>query len=161
MSSKEPVREQIKLYEPIKKWLESKGFDVVSDAEKIPVLVKDIFPIRSWIHPDVVGIKSINEVCVVEVEINLDKIWEVMGKCMLWKTTATFVYIAFPKEKCNKFEVLKKFGIGLLGVSKDDVEEVIKIFPEETYDLLSLIELHPLNHEKEREFYNQIKRIIA
>ena len=142
MSSKGPGREQIELYEPIKKWLESKGFNVAHDAEKIPVLVKDIFPIRSWIHPDVIGIKNF-EVCVVEVEINLDKIYEVMGKCMLWKTTATYVYIAFPKEKCNKFKVLKKFGIGLLGVSKDDVEEVIKIFPEEKYDLRSLTELHP------------------
>ena len=91
----------------------------------------------------------------------MDKIYEVMGKCMLWKTTATYVYIAYPKEKCNIFKVLKKFGIGLLGVSKDDVEEVIKIFPEKTYDILSVTELHPLNHEKEREFYNQIRRIIA
>lgn len=154
------MREQIKLYGPIKKWLESKGFDVLPDAEKIPVLVKDIFPIRKWIHPDVIGINNY-EVCVVEVEINLDKMLEVMGKCMIWKTTATYVYIAFPKEKCNKFEVLKKFGIGLLGVSKDGVEEVIKIFPEEKYKLHSVLELHPLNHEKEREFYNQIKRIIA
>lgn len=152
--------DQRELYEPIKKWLESKGFDVALESEKIPVIVKDIFPIRSWIHPDVIGIKEINEVCVVEVETNLDKILEAMGKCMLWKTTARYVYIAYPKEGCRELKILKKYGIGLLCVSKEGVEEKIQILPIEGFPMRKLFELAPVDMKKESELYQQIKRMI-
>jgi hypothetical protein len=49
-----------------------------------------------------------------------------MGKCILWKTVATYVYVVYPKERCHKFKVLEKFGIGLLSVSEDSVDEIIK-----------------------------------
>jgi len=154
------IVDQRELYEPIKKWLESKGFDVALESEKIPVQVKDIFPIRSWIHPDVIGIKKINEVCVVEVETNIDKILEVMGKCMIWKTTARYVYIAYPKEEYHDLKILEKFSIGLLSVSKDGVEEIISILPTSEFPIRKLFELIPLDMMKEFELYHQIKRII-
>lgn len=79
-----------------------------------------------------------------------------MGKCMLWKTTASYVYIAYPKDICLKFNILDKYGIGLLGVSKDGVEEIIKI----SNNLYKVTELHPVDFEKQSELYKKIKRII-
>jgi hypothetical protein len=87
---------------------------------------------------------------------------EVMGKCMLWKTTATYVYIAYPKGTCRKFKVLEKFGIGLLSVSEDGVDEIVKMFPAEksSYNSFKATELHPVDLEKQSELCKQIKRII-
>ena len=154
------MSEQRLLYEPIKRWLESKGFSVVKNAEKIMVPIKDVYPIQYHIQPDVIGIRDINEVCVVEVETNIDKILEVMGKCMLWKTTARYVFIAYPKEQCCLFNVLQKFGIGLLGVLKDEVEEIVKILPSEKNGiyLIHTLQLAPIDPQKEAELYRQIKR---
>jgi hypothetical protein len=156
------ILKQEKLHEPIKRWLKSNGVKVLPESEKFPVQVKDMFPTQNYILPDIIGIRETNEVVVVEVETNLDKIFEVMGKCMLWKTVATYVYIAYPKEKCHKFKVLEKFGIGLLSVSRDDVDEIIKMLPAErsSYASFKATELHPVDHEKQSELYKRIKRII-
>ena len=141
------MSEQKKLYEPIKRWLESNGVKVLPESEKLPVPIKDVLPTQNYIFPDIIGIRETNDVVVVEVETNLNKILEVMGKCMLWKTTATYVYIAYPKQKCRKFGVLVKFGIGLLGVSEDGVDEIIRMLPVErsSYDSYKATELHPVN----------------
>ncbi len=152
----------MKLHQPIKKWLESKGFKVLPESEKMAVMIKDVFPAQNYIQPDIIGIRKTPEVGVVEVETNLNKILEVMGKCMLWKTTANYVYIAYPKEKCLKLKVLGKFGIGLLGVSKDGVEEIVKISPSEksSYAPRRVTELHPVIYEKQSELYKQIQRMM-
>jgi predicted Fe-Mo cluster-binding NifX family protein len=83
-----------------------------------------------------------------------------MGKCMLWKTMASYVYIAYPKEATRKFKVLEAFGIGLLSVSEDSVDEMIRILPEgkSSYAPFKVTELHPVNHEKQSELYKQVKR---
>ena len=156
------MSEQKKLHEPIKKWLESNGIKVLPKSEKMPVSIKDIFPTQNYIFPDIIGIRETNDVVVVEIETDLKKIYEVMGKCMLWKTMATYAYIAYPKETCPKFIVLEKFGIGLLSVSEDSVEELIKMLPydKSSYDSFKATELHPLNYEKQSELCKQIKRII-
>lgn len=156
------VKEQKKLHEPIKRWLESRGIRILPESENLPVSIKDVLPTQHYIFPDIIGIGETNDVVVIEVETDLDKIFEVMGKCMLWKTTATYVYVAYPKEKCRKFKVLEKFGIGLLGVSEDGVDEIIKMLPAErsSYDSFKATELHPVDYEKQSELYKQIKRII-
>lgn len=123
------MTEQRKLHQAIKNWLESQGFQVLPNSEKMPISIKDVFPTKFYIQPDLIGINESRNVLVVEVETDINKMLEVMGKCMLWKTTATYVYIAYPKDECRKFKVLEKFGIGLLGVTKDGVEEIIKIMP--------------------------------
>jgi len=154
--------DQKKLHEPIKKWLVSNGIKVLPESEKTPVSIRDVFPTQNYIFPDIIGIRETNDVVVVEVETDLDKILEVMGKCMLWKTTATYVYIAYPKEKCRKFKVLEKFGIGLLSVSEDNVDEIIKMLPTEksSYASFKATELHPIDYEKQSELCKQVKRII-
>jgi hypothetical protein len=157
------IPDQRKLHEPIKRWLELNGVKVLPESEKFPVAIKDVLPTQNYIFPDIIGVRETGDVVVVEVETDPDKILEVMGKCMLWKTAATYVYVAYPKEKCHKFKVLEKFGIGLLSVSEDGVDEVIKMLPAErsSYDSFKATELHPVDHEKQSELYKQIKRIIA
>jgi len=156
------MSEQKKIHEPIKKWLGSKGVKVLPESEKMPVSIKDVFPLQNYILPDIIGIRETIDLVVVEVETDINKILEVMGKCMLWKTIATYVYIAYPKEKCRKLKVLEKFGIGLLGVSETDVDEMIQMLPTEksSYNSFKATELHPVDYEKQSEFYKQIKRII-
>ncbi len=121
-----------------------------------------MFPTQNYIFPDIIGVRETNDLVVVEVETDLDKMLEVMGKCMLWKTTATYVYIAYPKGICRKFKVLEKFGIGLLSVSEDGVDEIVKMFPAEksSYNSFKATELHPVDLEKQSELCKQIKRII-
>ena len=127
------------------------------------VMIADVFPIKNYIQPDIIGFREeTREVCVVEVETNVDKFLEVMGKCMIWKTTATYVYIAYPKY-ISRFKVLEKFGIGLLEVWEDRIKELIKILPTEKskYAPFRVKELHPVDLEKELGLYKQIKRMIV
>lgn len=153
---------QQSLYEPIKEWLESQGFKalVVGTQSKIVVPVADLLPSRVYLIPDVVGVKD-NRVAIVEVETSLDKAMEVIGKCMVWKVCATFVYAAYPLEKCHRFRVLEKLGVGLLGVSGKEVKEVVKMMPDEPSGLLKVWELHPLYFSRESELADLIKRILG
>jgi len=156
------TREQKKFHEPIRRWLESNGVRVLPESEKMPVPIKDVFPAQHYLFPDIIGIRDIDQVVVVEVETVPDKILEVMGKCMLWKTIATYVYIAYPREKCHKFKVLEKFGMGLLGASDNDIEEIVEILPAKgtSHGILKVLELHPRDPPKEHELYSQIKRLV-
>lgn len=156
------MSEQKRLHEPIIKWLESKGVRVLSESERFPVAIKDILSTQNYIFPDIIGVKETTEVVVVEVETNLDKILEVMGKCMLWKTIANYVYVAYPSESFRKFKVLEAFGIGLLSVSADAVSEVIKLLPDDrnSYAPRRVTELYPVNSEKQSELHKQIKRSL-
>lgn len=153
--------EQKKLQGSIKKWLESEGIRVLDDSEKFSINIKDVFPKQNRIHPDLIGIMGNDKVVVVEIETDLEKILEIMGKCMLWRTTATYVYIAYPKDKCQKFRVLEKFGIGLLAISEEKVEEIIGIFSEKNSSRVHNIgELHPTDAKKEIRLYDQIKDML-
>ena len=153
------LADQKGLHSPIHKWLESKEVRVCPESEKVPVQVRDIFPPKNFIFPDVIGIRSNLDVFVVETETDPEKIFEVMGKCMLWKTLATYVYIAYPKEECEKLKVLERFGIGLLGVSGDHVDEIIPL-PTDGSNILKVVELHPLDYQRQADLYRQAKRLI-
>ena len=160
----EVIMEQKELYEPIRKWLESQGFRVLvtgGDEQQLVIPIGDILPTRVHMVPDVIGVREgDSKLTIVEVETNLGKIVEVIGKCMVWKTMATLVYVAYPLEKCKRFKVLEKLGLGLLGVSENEVKEFVPIMPKESRELHKVLELHPLDFSKERELIQLVKGIL-
>jgi len=151
------------LYKPIQKWLESKGFQVLitGNTYKIVVPISDVVPLLYKI-PDLVGIDKANKVVIVEVEKDKKNFFDVLGRCMLWKFTATFVYIAYPQNVFPRAKILKKLGIGLLNVNESNgkVEELITILPKTSIDLYKVLELHPLDSSKEQQLSKQVKDIL-
>jgi len=149
-------------FDPIKKWLESKNIQSVITGgrqKNLVIPIGDLIPTKAYGVPDIMGIRE-NKVLIVEVETKLEKIYEVVGKCMLWKTMATLVYAAYPLEKVEKIRLFEKLGIGLLGVGRDEVKEIIKIMPQESSGLHKILELHPLDFAKEMELFRFVKNII-
>ena len=148
-------------YIPIKEWLESQGFEtlITSMQSKIVVPIGDILPTKGHFVPDLIGMKG-DQVVIVEVETNLDEILKIIGKCMIWKTVAALVYVAYPLEKCQKFRLFEKIGLGLLGVSETGVVEEIVELPKERENQLKIVELYPLDPLKEMELARYIKSIL-
>jgi hypothetical protein len=144
----------------VEKWLESKSFRalVTGNKREFVVQIKDLFPAKSYHIPDVVGIKN-SRVAIVETETKLDEIYEAIVKCLIWKVMATYVYVAYPKGICQSFEVLRRYGIGLLSVSEDKVEEVIELM-ENGKPRFNVTELHPLDYAREQEVFRQIERAL-
>jgi hypothetical protein len=156
--------EQKELYEPIKKWLESYAFRVLvtgGNEQPLVIPIGDILPTRVHMIPDIVGIKETeNRAVIIEIETDLRKILEVIGKCMLWKMIATFVYVAYPLEKCKRFKVFEKLGLGLLGVSKGEAKEIVQIMPRDSTGLFKVMELHPLDFSREMELVRLVRGIL-
>ena len=120
--------------------------------------MQDLFPIKGYFIPDVIGVKD-SRVAVVETENKLNEIYEAIVKCLTWKVMATFVYIAYPEDKCKKFRVLEKYGIGLLSVSENDVKEVVSL-TENDKPKFSVTEIHPLDFGREQELAKKIRRVL-
>jgi hypothetical protein len=157
----ETVNQQL-LYEPIKTWLESHNVQSVITGGKrknLVIPIGDLISTKVYGVPDIMGIMG-NKVVIVEVETKSDKIFEVVGKCMLWKIVATLVYVAYPSEKTEKIRLFQRLGIGLLGVAGSEVKEIVKIMPEKPSDLHNVLELHPLDYEKEMEVSRLVKNMI-
>lgn len=156
--------EQKELYEPIRKWLESNAFRVLitgGNEQQLVIPIGDILPTRVHMIPDIVAIKeSEHRAVIVEVETDLKKLLEVIGKCMVWKVIATFVYVAYPLEKCKRFKVFEKLGLGLLGVSRDEVKEITGIMPSDSKGLFKVTELHPLDFSREMELVRLVRGIL-
>jgi hypothetical protein len=149
-------------FDPIKKWLESHNIQSVITGgrqKNLVIPIGDLIPTKAYGVPDIMGIRE-NKVVVVEVETKLEKIYEVVGKCMLWKTMAALVYAAYPLEKVDKIRLFEKLGIGLLGVGRDEVKEIVKIMAQESSGLHKILELHPLDFAKEMELFRFVKSII-
>jgi hypothetical protein len=152
------------LYEPIRKWLQFHNIQsVITGAggkrKNLVIPIGDLIPTKVYGVPDIIGIMG-NKVVIVEVETKLDKIFEVIGKCMLWKIVATLVYVAYPLKKIDKIRLFERLGIGLLGVAKDEVKEIVKIIPQEPLNLHNILELHPLDYMKEMELARLVKNMI-
>lgn len=156
--------EQKELYEPIKKWLESQGFRALvtgGDEQQLVIPIRDVLPTRVHMVPDIVGVKKDGRMAaIIEAETGLSKIVDVIGKCMIWKTMATLVYIAYPSEKCKRSKVFEKLGLGLLGVSESEVQEIVPIMPRKSGDLFKVSELHPLDFQKETELIRLVEGIL-
>lgn len=151
------------LYQPIKTWLESKDFKVTvsgdSSSISLSLPIWDLTPLSHKI-PDLIGVNSENKVVIVEVEQDKKKFADVLGRCMIWKCTATFVYIAYPDKEIRKAPILERLGLGQLSISNEkEVKEIIPILPEKPMDLYKLLELHPLDSQKESHLAEQLRKI--
>lgn len=155
--------EQRILYEPIKALLETKGFGVLIAGERarIVIPVSDLVPAIYKI-PDLIGVNKNNQVAIVEVEKDKKRFFDVLGRCMLWKCVATFVYLAYPKNEIQAPRLLSKLGIGFLEVDYDSraVDETVRL-PEEGVHFRSVLELHPTDFRREQQLAGYIRATMA
>ena len=146
-------------YEPIKTWLTSKGLRafVTGQRANFVIPVSDLVPAIYKI-PDLVGLTENGRVVIVEVEKNKKHFFDALGRCMLWKCIATFVYLAYPKGECPRTGILNRLGIGLLEVDCDSctIDERVSL-PGEGPKILRLFELHPLDFAKEQQLASRIR----
>ena len=150
---------QVILYEPIKAWLTARGFDVLVSGEKtnMVVPVSDLVPAVYKI-PDLIGVNKEGRVSVVEVEKDKRLFFDALGRCMLWKCVATYVYMAYPTNEIPHARVLMRLGIGLLEVDSNSraVYEKAPLPIKET-DLHPLYELHPTDFRREQQLAKLIR----
>ena len=148
------------LFQKIKCWLESKGFQtlVTGDSREFVIPIGDLYS-RGYKIPDLIGVNRDNRVFIVEVENNKEKFFDALGRCMLWKCFATFVYLAFSEKSCPKAPFLERVGIGLISVN-NIVKEHVTLFDEMDKALFKATELHPGDHSKESELAQYIRRVL-
>jgi hypothetical protein len=106
------------------------------------ITVSDLFT-GAYKVPDLIGVDENNRVVIAEVEKDKAKFFGALGRCMLWRCTATLVYLVYPKSKISRAPFLSKVGIGLLeGHEFNAVTELIAL-PREGDELRRVWELHP------------------
>jgi len=148
--------EEAELYEPARKFLRSKGFRAVVTHGKanVKIWIGDILPYKEHIEPDVVGItRSWTETVCIEAKAELagKDVFEVLGKCVLWRIAARNVYVVIPERKGLKTEGFKLLGIGLITVcDKGETKEVISPSGYTQQDVT-----------KSQELYNQALRAVT
>jgi hypothetical protein len=151
------------LYEPTMTWLEDKGFRVlVTGARRnFVVAVSDLFD-GPYKVPDLVGVDKSNRVVIAEVEKDKNNFFDALGRCMLWRYMATFVYLVYPKGKIARAPFLGKVGVGLLEVDENSgaVTELVRL-PEPDGDLFSVVELHPTDIPKEQQLASLIRSSLV
>ncbi len=151
------------LYDPTKAWLESKGFRVLitGDKTKFVISVSDLLTVPYMI-PDLVGVDGSSRVAVAEVEKDKDGFFNALGRCMLWRCTATFVYLVYPKGEIERAPLLSRLGIGLLEIDQGShaVNELISL-PRQDSDLGTVWELHPTDPVKEQQLAAQIHATLG
>jgi len=154
---------QVIFYEPIKAWLAAKGFRclVTGERTRLVIPVSDLAPAIYKI-PDLIGVNENNRVVIVEVEKNNRLFFDALGRCMLWKSVATFVYLAYPKDEIPHARVLGKLGIGLLEVDCNSraVNEKGPLL-EGGRDLHAVLELHPTDFRREQQLADLIRDTLA
>jgi hypothetical protein len=147
------------LYAPTKLWLESKGFRVMVTGAKrnFVIPVSDLFA-GGYKVPDLVGVDKSGRVMIAEVEKDKDNFFDALGRCLLWKCTATFVYLVFPSGVIGHAPLLKRLGVGLLEVDEESqaVTELVGL-PENDRDLWWVWELHPIDPTKEQQLSSFIR----
>ena len=144
------------LYEPVRLWLDKRGFKalITGDRKEFVVSISDLYSMSHMI-PDIIGVKD-NKVVIVEVEKDKKRFFDALGRCMLWRRMATFVYLAFPEKEAVRAPFLKSIGLGLLEVDENNtVKESIEL-PYEGIGLQSIMELHPTNYKREMRLAEQI-----
>lgn len=143
---------QESLFKPLTEWLEFKGYYslVTHNRKEVGIWIGDLFPSKTYIEPDVVGVRSswTDTICV-EVEVKPDEIFEIIGKCMVWKLIASRVYLSYPKQKGFKTSGFEKLNIGLLEVSDNQVKEIFTPRSEGLWDT-----------SKSQELFNQVWNVI-
>ncbi len=151
------------LYEPTRAWLESKGFRVMVTGAtgNFVIPISDLFA-GGYKIPDLVGVDKNNRVVIAEVESNKEKLFGTLGRCMLWRCMATFVYIVYPKGEIQRAPFLNRLGIGLLEADEEShaVTELIRL-PEPDAGLWSVTELHPTDFPKEQQLASLIRNSLG
>ena len=153
------MRQQI-FYDPIRVWLTNNGFRCLITGQKrtFVIPVSHLAP-GPYKIPDLVGISEDNRVVIVEVEKNKLRFFDALGRCMLWRTTATFVYLAFPKDEIQQARMLERLGVGLLEVDSASKAVTEKIsLPKD--DLFRVLELHPTDFSKEQQLAGLLRETL-
>jgi len=91
-------------------------------------------------------------VCVeAKAELTGKEIFEVLGKCMAWRTIARNVYLAIPEQRGLKTNGLRSLGIGLITVNESgEAKEVVEPSGYMRQDDV-----------KSQELYNQALRAVT
>lgn len=148
---------QAELYEPIQRWLSAEGFAAAITGTNLTVVI----PISTLVPmpykvPDVVGTRD-GRVAIVEVEQHKAQFFDALGRCLLWKCTASYVYLAFPTGTVERAPILQRLGIGLLTVNPatGDVSAPVQL-PRDGVDFRVTQELHPLDPVAEQHLHRQL-----
>lgn len=94
-------------------------------------------------------------------KLNKRRFCDALGRCALWKCAATFVYIAYPKGIISKAPLLERLGIGFLEVDlgTGSTTEIVKL-PKAGESLFAVLELHPLDFQKQQYLIRQIEAAL-
>ena len=154
------MKQQI-LYEPMKAWLESKGFRamVTGASKRFVIPVSHLFSAPFKV-PDLVGVDESGRVVVAEAEMDKERFFDALGRCMLWRCMATFVYLVYPKGKIPRAPFLSRLGIGLLEVDPASLS-VTELVGLPGSELFSVLELHPTDPVKEHQVAEHIRESLA
>lgn len=144
------------MYEPVRRFLRSRGFRAVITHGKanVKIWLGDSLPYKEHIEADVIGITRswTDTICVeAKADIKGKEVFEILGKCMMWRIAARNVYLAMPVQKGLKTDALKLLGIGLITVNEKG--EAHEIVPPSGYI--------PQDDAKSRELYNQALRAVV
>lgn len=135
---------------------------MVTGAGNFVITVSDLFA-GAYKVPDLVGVDENNRVVIAEVEKDKEKFFDALGRCMLWRCMATFVYLVYPKSKISRAPFLSKVGIGLLEVDEEShaVTELMAL-PQEGDELRYRVwELHPTDFTKEQQLAALINNTLG
>jgi len=148
--------EENELYEPARRFLRSRGFRAVITHGKanVKIWVGDVLAYKEHIEADVIGItRSWTDTVCVEAKADVagKDVFEILGKCMLWRIVARNVYLAMPLQRGLKADALKLLGIGLITVNEKG--EGYEVIPPSGYI--------PQDSAKSQELYSQALRAVA
>lgn len=134
---------------------------ITGGMRQFVIPVSDLFA-GGFKVPDLVGFGDNGRVVIVEVEMDKQRFFEALGKCMLWRCMATFVYLVYPKGKIARAPFLQKIGIGLLEVDEEShaVTELVGLPAPET-DSWSVVELHPTDVAREQRLVDAIRGALS
>jgi hypothetical protein len=149
-------------YEPTKAWLESKGFHaiVTGTGTHFIVPISDLFS-APYKVPDIVGVDGNGRVVIAEVETVKEKFFEALGRCMLWRCLATFVYLVYPKGKILRAPFISRLGIGLLEVDDTHTATELIPLPTQSDNLFSILELHPTDFSREQHLAEYVRKTLT
>jgi hypothetical protein len=146
--AKKKINEE-SLYEPIKVWLESKGYKAIISGKKRQILLST-GPLLgvSFLEPDVIGYKKEDDkdrLVIVEVKTDPMFFFDGLGRCFVYKTVANHVYLAVPKDIAEKIGTDSLFeekegaglGVGILAIDLGGNKVEVRVEAKETSGLRS------------------------
>jgi hypothetical protein len=139
MNKKEKPNER-SFYEPIKEWLESKGYKAVISAGKRQIYLPTGALLGvSFLEPDVIGYKeedNLNRLTIVEAKTDPMFLFDGLGRCFVYETVANHVYLAVPKDVAEKIgtrSLYEDLKVGVLAVDPETKEIEEKVKAKEIY----------------------------